>query len=168
MKSSSSAKEISIKVPGPFAGVGDLGFTAQYRPQARYQPLVDVPLLIEGPPPPMRRLAERLRLLREAREEPYEWSDPIMLSDEVVVIAFRDRSLQERTLADGAVASLDYTLNLVTPVVFPFLHDCALVAGLKLADRIEIKVVEIRGQIAELGLRPEQIVQPNGSVLLWP
>jgi hypothetical protein len=168
MQPGKSANEISIKVPAPFAGVGDLGFTAQYRPQEPYQPLVDVPLLIEGPPPAMRRLADRLRLLREAREVPYEWSDPIMLSDEVVVMAFRDRSLQDRTLADGAIASLGYTLNLVKPVVFTFLHDCALVAGLKLADRIEIKVIEIRGQIAQLGLRPEQIVRPNGSVLLWP
>ena len=56
--------EVTIKVPAPFAGISDLGFTAQYRSQAFQEPLRDVPLLIEGPPPPMRRLAELLQLLR--------------------------------------------------------------------------------------------------------
>src|SRR5947209_19534155 len=77
--------EVTIKVPAPFAGISDLGFTAQYRSQAFQEPLRDVPLLIEGPPPPMRRLAELLPLLRGIHGSAYSWTEPVMLSDEVVV-----------------------------------------------------------------------------------
>src|SRR5258708_11176579 len=96
--------EVTIKAPAPFAGISDLGFTAQYRSQNFQEPLRDVPLLIEGPPPPMRRLAELLQLLRGIEGSPYAWSEPVMLSDEVVVLAFRDRSLAGGTLSDGAPA----------------------------------------------------------------
>ena len=58
---------MTIKVPAPFAGISDLGFTAQYRAQNLNEPLRDVPLLIEGPRPPMRRLAELLQLLSGTR-----------------------------------------------------------------------------------------------------
>ena len=161
--------EISIKVPAPFAGVSDLGFTTQYSAQRRFDRQRDVPLLIEGPASPLERLANRLRILREGGGGAYEWSDPIMLSDQVVVIAFRDRSLGtfEGVLADGARASLDYVLNLVRPAVFPFLQDCAKLAQLRLSQRIEMRVSGPRRQIAELQLRLEQIVQPNGEDLLY-
>src|SRR2546427_647824 len=33
--------EMTIKVPGPFAGISDLGFTAQYRSQHFQEPLRD-------------------------------------------------------------------------------------------------------------------------------
>lgn len=155
-------EEISIKVPGPFAGVADLGFTAQYRTQSLFQPLRDVPLLIEGPGAAMGRLLQRLRAFDEL-EEAHGWTQPIQLSDEVAVIAFRDRSLEGRTLADGARASLDYVLNLVRPVVFPFLQDCAQLAQLRLAERIELRIQAPPRRIAELSLRPEQIVRPNGD-----
>src|SRR6266702_936319 len=56
MRHSNQLSELSIKVPAPFAGISDLGFTAQYRAQQFNEPLRDVPLLIEGPRPPMRRL----------------------------------------------------------------------------------------------------------------
>src|ERR1700737_3400807 len=82
--------EMTIKVPAPFAGISDLGFTAQYRAQQFNEPQRDVPFLIEGPEPPMRRLAELLQLLSGAESSAYAWSDPVMLSDEVVVLAFRD------------------------------------------------------------------------------
>ena len=59
--------EMSIKVPAPFAGLSDLGFTAQYRAQQFNEPLRDVPLLFEGPEPPMRRLAEILQTLSGAK-----------------------------------------------------------------------------------------------------
>jgi hypothetical protein len=157
-----SLSEISIKVPAPFAGVTDLGFTAQYHPQELFGPPRDVPLVIEGRALAVQRLTERLRLLRKL-EEPYSWSDPVQLSDEVTVIAFRDGSLAGRTLSDGARTSLDYVLNLVRPVVFPFLRDCAKVAHLKLADRIELRIQAPPQRIAELQLRREQIVQPNGD-----
>src|SRR6202521_4458796 len=83
--------EMSIKVPAPFAGISDLGFTAQYRAQQFNEPQRDVPFLIEGPQPPMRRLTELLQLLSGSASSSYEWSEPVMLSDEVVVLAFRDR-----------------------------------------------------------------------------
>lgn len=154
--------EISIKVPAPFAGVADLGFTAQYHAQDRFAPLRDVPLVIEGRALALQRLTERLRLLRRL-EEAHSWSDPVQLSDEVTVIAFRDASLTGRTLSDGARSSLDYVLNLVRPVVFPFLRDCATVAQVKLADHIELRIQAPSRRIAELQLRREQIVQPNGE-----
>src|SRR6476646_2548945 len=120
--------EMTIKVPAPFAGISDLGFTAQYRAQQFNEPQRDVPLLIEGPEPPMRRLAELLQLLTDSNSSAYAWSDPVMLSDEVVVLAFRDRIASSgQRLSDGGGAA-DYVLNLVRPVVFTFLRDCAMIA----------------------------------------
>ena len=162
MHAANPLSEISIKVPAPFAGVADLGFTAQYHPQDRFAPLRDVPLVLEGPAAALHRLTERLRLLRDL-QEPHSWSDPVQLSDEVTVIAFRDRSLSGRTLSDGARSSLDYVLNLVRPVVFPFLRDCVQVAHVKLAERIELRIQAPPRRIAELQLRLDQIVQPNGD-----
>jgi hypothetical protein len=158
---------MSIKVPGPFAGISDLGFTVQYRAQNINEPLRDVPLLIEGPRPPMKRLAELLTLLRDTEAAGYAWSDPVMLSDEVVVLAFRDRSLAEATLSDGARAAADYVLNLVQPVVFTFLHDCVSIVNLRLADVIEMRVSDERSNVAELALPLEEIVGSNGDRLLW-
>jgi len=159
--------EVTIKVPGPFAGISDLGFTAQYRSQAFQEPLRDVPLLIEGPPPPMRRLAELLRLLRGIEGSAYAWSDPVMLSDEVVVLAFRDRSLAGQALANGEPAHTAYVLNLIRPVVFTFLRDCAQTARLRLADVIEMRVSTPRASIAEIVLPLDDIVRSNGDRLLW-
>lgn len=158
--------EMSIKVPAPFAGISDLGFTAQYRAQHFNEPLRDVPLLIEGPQSPMRRLAEVLQLLSSASDSAYAWSQPVMLSDEVVVLAFRDRSVSGETIADGARIA-DYVLNLVRPVVFTFLRDCAMVAQLRLSDVIEMRVSAERKPVAEFALPLHDIVQPNGARLLW-
>jgi hypothetical protein len=157
-------REISIKVPGPFAGISDLGFTTQYRPQDIHQRLRDVPLVIEGPSPPMRRLAELLQLLAEAGDSSYGWTDPIMVSDEVVLLAFRDRSLDPH---DGARALTDYVTNLVRPVVFPFLRDCALIAHLRLSDVIEMRVTSDRETVAAMALPLAEIVPSNGDRLLW-
>jgi len=157
---------MSIKVPAPFAGISDLGFTAQYRAQHFNEPLRDVPLLIEGPQSPMRRLAEVLQLLSSAGDSAYAWSQPVMLSDEVVVLAFRDRSVSGQTIADGARIT-DYVLNLVRPVVFTFLRDCAMVAQLRLSDVIEMRVSAERKPVAEFTLPLQDIVQPNGERLLW-
>src|SRR5947209_1169626 len=93
MRSSHHLGEISIKVPAPFAGLSDLGFTAQYRAQHFNEPQRDVPLLFEGPQPPMRRLAEILQQLSDTQASGYAWTDPVMLSDEVVILAFRDHSV---------------------------------------------------------------------------
>jgi hypothetical protein len=159
--------EMTIKVPAPFAGVSDLGFTAQYRAQNLNEPLRDIPLLIEGPRPPMRRLAELLQLLRDAKASGYAWSDPVMLSDEVVVLAFRDRSLANATLSDGARVSATYVLNLVRPVVFAFLKDCAGVAHLRLSDVIEMRVSADGAPNWEVAMPLADIVEPNGDRLLW-
>ena len=163
---SSRLNEMTIKVPAPFAGISDLGFTAQYRAQTFNEPLRDVPLIIEGPRPPMRRLAELLQLLSDADASAYAWSDPVMLSDEVVVLAFRDRSVGDKTLSDGAQVA-DHVLNLVRPVVFTFLRDCATIAHLRLSDVIEMRVSAERKPVAEITLPLQKIVQTNGERLLW-
>lgn len=166
MRHSPELRELSIKVPAPFAGISDLGFTTQYRAQTFNQRQQDVPLVIEGPSTPMRRLAELLRLLHGVEGSSYTWSDPVMLSDEVVVLAFRDRSLDDASVSDGA-AAIDYFMNLVRPVVFPFLHDCAAVAGLRLSSVIEMRVTAQQATFAQLSLPSERIVEPNGDRLLW-
>ena len=157
---------MSIKVPAPFAGINDLGFTAQYRAQGFNERQRDVPLLFEGPGSPLRRLTEMLRLLSESGSSNYSWTDPVMLSDEVVIFAFRDRSVSGDRLADGARIA-DYFLNLVRPVVFTFLRDCAVVAHLRLSDVIEMRVSAERKSVAEFALPLQDIVQPNGERLLW-
>jgi len=160
-------REISIKVPGPFAGISDLGFTTQYRAQDLHQPMHDVPLVIEGPRPPMRRLAEMLQALADSKDSAYAWTDPIMVSDEVVLLAFRDRSLSGRMLSDGAPALSDYVLNLVRPVVFPFLRDCAAIAHLRLSEVIEMRLTSDRETVAAMAMPLGEIVQSNGDRLLW-
>jgi hypothetical protein len=115
----------------------------------------------------MRRLAELLQLLTEIEGSPYAWSHPVMLSDEVVVLAFRDRSLSGETLSDGATAHASYVLNLVRPVVFTFLRDCAQTAHLRLADEIEMRVTAENASIAEFVMPLDEIVRSNGNQLLW-
>lgn len=166
MRPSPKLGEMTIKVPAPFAGISDLGFTARYRAQHFNEPQRDVPLLFEGPQPPMRRLAEVLRELSETNSMTYTWTDPVMLSDEVVILAFRDRSVTGQTLSDGARIA-DYVLNLVRPVVFTFLHDCAAIAHLRLSEKIEMRVSAERRSVAEFALPLQDIVQPNGERLLW-
>ncbi len=158
-------REISIKVPGPFAGVSDLGFTTQYRAQPFSQPMRDVPLVIEGPPPPIQRLAELLRALAESNESSYSWTDPILVSDEVMLLAFRDRSLE--AAEPGAESLSGYMTNLVRPVVFPFLHDCAAIAHLRLANVIEMRLTADNETLAALALPVGEIVASNGDRLLW-
>ena len=166
MRSSHHFGEMSIKVPAPFAGINDLGFTAQYRAQVFNEPLRDVPLLFEGPESPMRRLAASLQLLSTSHGDGYAWTDPVMLSDEVVVLAFRDRSVDGQAIAGGERIA-DYVVNLVRPVVFTFLRDCASIAHLKLSDVIDMRVAADRASVAEFSLPLQEIVQPNGERLLW-
>src|SRR5215472_12499943 len=161
----SQLREISIKVPAPFAGVSDLGFTAQYRAQDFHQPQRDVPLVIEGPRPPMRRLAELLQLLSDADGSAYSWTDPIMVSDEVVLLAFRDRTIAGEKLP--AASMTGYVPNLIRPAVFPFLHDCAAVAQLRLAEKIEMRVTSEDEPVTTLQLPLAEIVRQNGHRLLW-
>jgi hypothetical protein len=158
-------REISIKVPGPFAGISDMGFTTQYRAQSLGQPMRDVPLVIEGPPPPIHRLAEILQALSDSGDSSYSWTDPVLVSDEVMLLAFRDRSL--KATASGAQSLSDYVLNLVRPVVFPFLHDCAVIAHLRLTDVIEMRLTSENETLAAMALPLGEIVPANGDRLLW-
>ena len=90
-----------------------------------------------------------------------------MLSDEVVVLAFRDRSLSSQTLSDGEPVHAAYILNLVRPVVFTFLRDCAQTARLRLADVIEMRVSNGKASVADLAMPLDDIVRSNGDRLLW-
>jgi hypothetical protein len=157
--------ELTIKVPGPFAGVANLGFSARYPEQSLFAPLRDVAIWIEGPSEPMSRLAHRLRMLAAAARSAYRWTDPVALTEEVMVMAFRDQS-GGRLDPSAPQAYLDYFLNLVRPVVFPFLQDCAQVAHLRLSDRIDVQVRRQELDLAELSLYVEQIVTSNGDDLL--
>lgn len=166
MRSNPHLGELSIKVPAPFAGISDLGFTAQYRSQQFNEPQRDVPLLFEGPASPVERLAAVLQVLSGSTSNSYAWTDPVMLADGVVILAYRDRSVSGNELSDGARIA-DYVLNLVRPVVFTFLHDCAAVAHLRLSDVIEMRVSADRAPVAEFALPLHDIVRPNGERLLW-
>ena len=158
--------EMTIKVPAPFAGITNLGFTARYKAQQFNERQADVPLLFEGPEPPMRRLAEALQQLSGERSTTYAWTDPVMLSDEVVIFAFRDRSVTGQSLSDGGRIG-DYVMNLVRPVVFTFLHDCAVIAHLRLSEVIEMRVSAETKSVAQISMPLQEIVQPNGARLLW-
>ncbi len=167
MRPTPNLGEMAIKVPAPFAGLSDLGFTAQYRAQSFNEPQRDVPLLFEGPQPAMRRLAEILQQLSDAHGTSYAWTDPVMLSDEVVILAYRDRSVAAGDALSTGARIADYVLNLVRPVVFTFLHDCAVVAHLRLSDVIEMQVKADSRSVVEFALPLQDIVQPNGERLLW-
>lgn len=158
--------EITLRVPAPFAGISDLGFSARYPEQSLFSPLRDVPLWIEGPAVPMRRLAHRLRMLAALVRPAYAWTDPVMITDEVAVMAFRDLSGRPRPWEESPAAALDYVANLVRPVVFPFLQDCAQVAHLRLTELIAIDVRQADQPVAELTLRWDQITPSNGEDVL--
>ena len=165
MRPANHLAEITLKVFALFAGVSDLGFSARYAEQSLLMPLRDVPLWIEGPAEPIRRLEARLRMLTELVRAAHGWTAPVMLTDEVVVMAFRDLSAG-RALADGRAEALDYLINLVRPVVFPFLRDCAQVAHLRLTDRIDVSVQQADSPVADLTLRWDEITPANGEDLL--
>ena len=80
-------QELIIKVPSPFLGMPDVGFSTRYPAQPMPAPLRDVPFIIEGPSGPMRRLQARLELFRQkpalvpdAPDEAYTWTDLIPLN----------------------------------------------------------------------------------------
>src|SRR5579864_7776188 len=167
-------EELVIKVPSPFTGVEDLGFSARYPAQERGEPLRDVPFFVEGPPRPMQVLVERLALFAEkdvllrdtGEDDAYSWTPPIRLTDEVCVLAFRDRSLQPQ-LADAATTSADlargYAWNLVRPLAFTFLRDCVRIGGLRLAERISVVLDTGTPPVVDLDMRRASITPENGS-----
>lgn len=163
-------QELIIKVPAPFAGQSEIGFSTRYPAQPTQAPLKDVPFIIEGPPGPMRRLQSRLELFRQKRSmipdapgEAYSWTDLIPLSDEVFILAFRDESLRA---GRDDWAEQHYIANLVRPLVFPFLRDCVRIGELALRDSIMLALLHESQVMAELELRRSQIVPANGSIVL--
>jgi hypothetical protein len=166
-------QELVIKVPSPFSGIEDLGFTARYPAQEWNERLHDVPFVVEGPAKPMQLLVNRLQLFAErdrlidvsGDDEAYSWTAPVQLSDEICVLAFRDRSLLSR--GDGSEAARGYIWNLVRPLAFTFLRDCVRIGGLRLADRIAVVLDAGRPPRIDLELRRQSISAENGTLLLF-
>lgn len=171
--------ELVIKVPAPFSGVEDVGFSARYPSQPRGEPLRDVPFIVEGAPRPMQILVERLERFAEkdhligvnGDDEAYSWTMPVRLTDEVCVIAFRDHSLRvtESVLdvAGDAKAVRGYIWNLVRPLAFTFLRDCVRLAELRLAERIAVVLDTGRPPSVDLEMARASITPANGSTLLF-
>ena len=169
--------ELVIKVPAPFAGIEDLGFTARYPEQDQSAPLRDVPFFVEGPPRPMRILVERLALFAEkdsiidARgdDEAYAWTQPVQLSDEVCVMAFRDRSVKPMPDAPGDSPQMvrSYVWNLVRPLAFTFLRDCVRIGGLRLAEHIDVILDTGRPPSVDFEMERSSITPFNGERLLF-
>lgn len=166
--------ELVIKVPAPFSGVEDLGFTARYPAQEWNERLRDVPFIVEGPPRPMQVLVERLQRFaekdaliadRNGVDEAYSWTPPVQLSDEVCVLSFRDRSLLERAEDPGAGRS--YVWNLVRPLAFTFLRDCVRLGGLRLAESIAVVLDVGHPPTVDLEMQRSSISAENGSLLLF-
>jgi hypothetical protein len=171
--------ELVIKVPAPFSGIEDLGFSARYPAQERSEPLRDIPLFVEGPAGPMQLLVERLALFTDkdrivgtsADDDQYAWTAPVQLTDEVCVLAFQDRSIRgnDRLLepAEAAQAVRGYIWNLVRPMAFTFLRDCVRIGGLRLSDRIAVVIDTGRPPALDMELQRSQITPENGSRLLF-
>ena len=165
--------ELVIKVPAPFSGVADVGFSARYPAQGFHERLRDVPFIVEGPPLPMRRLVQRLSLFAEKPAlvgdgdgEAYSWTTPVQLTDEVCVLAFRDHSTTFDADDAAAVAARQYTWNLVRPLAFTFLRDCVRLGGLRLAESIALVVDLGHPPLVDLELERRAISAENGTVLL--
>ena len=167
--------ELIIKVPAPFSGIDDVGFSARYPTQELHGQLRDVPFIVEGPAPPMRRLYDRLSLFTEKDhlidgvdddDEQYLWTPPVQLSDQICVMAFRDRSLN-RTASSEFAAERSYVWNLVRPLAFTFLRDCVRIGSLRLNERIAVVLDAGREHIIDLELDRAAISPDNGTMLLF-
>lgn len=170
-------QELVIKVPAPFPGIEDLGFTARYPEQAKSEPLRDVPFFVEGPAKPMRLLVERLALFADkdsildahGDNEAYSWTAPIQLTDEVCVIAFRDHSVRADAAPadDTAGTARAYVWNLVRPLAFTFLQDCVRIGHLRLSERIAVVLDTGRPPAIDLEMPRTSITPFNGDLLLY-
>ncbi len=171
--------ELVIKVPAPFSGIEDLGFSARYPAQERSEPLRDVPLFVEGPAGPMQLLVERLALFTDkdrivgllGDDDQYSWTAPVQLTDQVCVLAFQDRSMRVRdTLLepeDTAQAIRGYIWNLVRPMAFTFLRDCVRIGGLRLSERIAVVIDTGHPPSVDIELQRSSITAENGNRLLF-
>ena len=170
--------ELVIKVPAPFSGIEDVGFSARYPAQPRLEPLRDVPFFVEGPPRPMQILVQRLALFADkdqlvgaGDDEAYSWTQPVQLTDEVCIMAFRDHSthapLGIDAGADAAQVIRSYVWNLVRPLAFTFLRDCVRLGGLRLAERISVVLDTGSPPLVDLEMQRAAITRENGSLLLF-
>jgi hypothetical protein len=171
--------ELVIKVPAPFSGIEDLGFSARYPAQDRSEPLRDIPLFVEGPPKPMQLLVERLALFTDkdriigirGDDDQYAWTAPVQLTDQVCVLAFQDRSIRGSDAllepADAAQAVRGYIWNLVRPMAFTFLRDCVRIGGLRLSEQIAVVIDTGRPPALDMELQRSAITPENGSRLLF-
>lgn len=159
-------EELVIKVPAPFAGTDEVGFSTRYPEQDLHAPLRDVTFFVEGVPDLVRRLWPRLESFPEQSRrtgEGYLWTDPIQLSDELVVIGFRDRSAE---MVEPAEIAHRYFANLIQPLVIPFLRDCVRIANLRLADDIPLRMLRDDDVLAECTLRTAQLMAENRTLSL--
>jgi hypothetical protein len=169
--------ELVIKVPAPFSGIEDLGFTARYPEQQQGERLRDVPFFVEGPPRPMQILVQRLALFAEkdsilgatAEDDAYSWSAPVQLTDEVCVLAFRDRSLPQADAGDDdpAQSVRSYVWNLVRPLAFTFLRDCVRIGRLRLAESFSVVLDTGQPPSIDLEMQRLSITPDNGDLLLF-
>jgi hypothetical protein len=159
-------EELVIKVPAPFYATDEIGFSARYPEQRIDEPLRDVTFFVEGSPELIARLSPRLEAFpmssRQAGEG-YLWTDPVMLSDELLVIAYRDRSQE---ISEPAESARRYFINMIQPLVLPFLRDCVKVANLRLADHIELRMMRSDEVLADFSLRLGQVLPRNGTLSL--
>jgi hypothetical protein len=159
-------EELVIKVPAPFAGTEDVGFSTRYPQQALNEPLRDVAFFVEGLPELVARLRARLEVFPEQSRRAgrgYLWTDPIMISDQLLVIAYRDRSAE---MIEPVQVAHHYFANLIQPLVIPFLRDCVRLADLRLADDIELRMMRDDEVLADFELRLAQLLPENGSLTL--
>ncbi len=165
----SSPSDFWIKVPNPFWGVETVGFSVRYPSQPETPGLPDIPFFVEGDAQSLASLEQPLRLFPQRDRyvdcdglgEAYSWTDPIKLTDEVTVMAFRDRSL-EQTAPDPRRALLNRLSNQLVLLAFPFLRDCVRVAGLRLSSQISVKIGSESMAEIDLSLPLTDIVAGNG------
>ncbi len=165
-----SPNELWIKVPNPFWGVEAVGFSVRCPNQSEAGALPDIPFFVEGDAQSMSLLDRRLRLFPQRERyvdcdglgEAYSWTDPIKLTDEVIVMAFQDRSLQQLA-PDPRRALLNRLSNQLVLLAFPFLRDCVRVGGLRLSSPISVKIGSDSVPEIDLSLPLGDIVDGNGS-----
>ncbi len=162
--------DLWIKVPSPFYGAETVGFSVRYPGAGADEPGLELPLFLEGEAELISPLQEELRPLSQREQfidvelpgEAYAWSAPLRLADEVLVLSFRDRSLRAAE-ADPGRALRNRLSNQLVPLAFPFLRDCARVAGLRLNPRITVRITSDAAPELSLSLPLDQIVERNGN-----
>jgi hypothetical protein len=159
-------EELVIKVPAPFYATDEIGFSTRYPEQRLDEPLRDVTFFIEGNPELMARLCPRLEgfpVSSRTAGQGYTWTEPVMLSDELLVMGYRDRSQE---IAEPVESARRYFVNLMQPVVLPFLRDCVRVANLRLAERIDLRMMRGDEILADFPLLLDQVMAGNGTLSL--